>query len=212
MALDTNSALQATVLRWLARPADTAISSDVPDMITLFEEEARDRLRTRFNEIDTTITTTSGLATVALPTMFEGARELVLQGSPNQVLTYVTPEQMDETWPDSASHDQPLVFTIIGLNFRFAPIPDSAYTIRLVYMQGIPALSGAGGTNWLLANYPSLYLWGTLAMAEAFIGHDERIALWVAAKEAAFDRLLLADRKVRWSGQTLQIKTDVGNP
>jgi hypothetical protein len=43
MALDSYQNLQGAVLDWLARPGDPLVAPAVPDMITMFEEEARDR-------------------------------------------------------------------------------------------------------------------------------------------------------------------------
>lgn len=215
MALDNYADLQTSIANWLMRPSDTTITSVIPDLILLFEEEARDRLKTRFSEQTTTLTTIGGQATLPVPSMFESARELVLQGSPNQILTYVTPEEMDATWVGDATgdmDDSPEVFTIIGTNFKFAPTPATGQTITCDYMQGIPALSSGSPTNWLLQNYPSLYLVGSLLWAEAFIADDERVQTWAALREAAFNRILSADIKARWSGETLQIKTDTGNP
>ncbi len=215
MPLDgTYAGLQTSIMDWLARPGDTLISGAVPDMIVLFESEARDRLRTRFNENATaTLTTVAGTATVAVPAMFEGARELLLEGSsqtPQAVLVYKTPENMDNDNPDIQQTGQPIFYTIEGLNFRFSPTPDAIYTIRLTYMQGLPALSS--GTNWLLTNYPDAYLFGSLAYAEMYIGHDERTQEWIGLANNSLNRIIMSDQKARYSGGALTMRTDVDNP
>lgn len=217
MALDgTYTGLQTSIADWLARPGDTLITGAVPDMIVLYEAEARDRLRTRFNEVKTTITTTANVATIAVPSMFESARELLLQPSANvsdqHVLIYRTPENLDDDNPIVTNDQRPRFFTVEGTNFRFAPTPDAAYTIQVTYMQGIPALTGSAPTNWLLTNYPDAYLFGSLAMASMYIGHDERMPAWVGLANNAINRIILADTKVRWSGEQLQMHTDTNNP
>lgn len=213
MALDTNANLQTAVLNWLIRPGDALISPSVPDMIVLFEVEARDRLKTRFNEAQTTLTTVAGNPRVTLPADYWELRSIKIEGVPTGRPVYMTPEQMDETWTGDQK-DQPVNYTIEGLTLRLAPTPDTAYTIDLGYMQGLTGLAslGDGGTNWLLTRYPDLYLFGTLAEAEGFIADDERISGWLGRREAAFNRVSLTDIKARWSGSVLQIKTDVGNP
>jgi hypothetical protein len=45
MAFDTYANLQTAIMLWLARPNDPLLVNSVPDMITLFEAEARRRLR-----------------------------------------------------------------------------------------------------------------------------------------------------------------------
>jgi hypothetical protein len=76
----------------------------------------------------------------------------------------------------------------------------------------VPPLSDAQPTNWLLQEHPDAYLYGTLANAEAFIGHDERIQLWLAAREAAFASIEQADRKARWAGPLTIVPDLFGAP
>jgi hypothetical protein len=212
MALDTYTNLQAAVLDWLMRPGDTLVAPAIPDMIALFEEEARDRLKSRFNETTTTLAVTGGNPLVALPADFESAREIVLLGDPNQVLTEMEPEEMDAMDPDQDG-DQSLFYAIIGTKLRLEPPPDANGTLSLIYMQGVPALATAeGGTNWLLAEYPSAYLYGTLAEAGDYLDDDARLQKAIRRRDGALERILAADRKARWSGSKLTIRTDTGNP
>lgn len=212
MALDNYADLQTAVLNWLARPGDTLISPSVPDMITLFETEARRRMRTRFNEVTVTLTTTPNVETVALPADFYQYRRLAINnGDDIFTLVYMSPDELDDAFPETET-DQPQNFTIEGTNLRLRPVSDQAYSIILDYMQGLPALSNSNTTNWLLTNEPDAYLFGTLAEAEAFIGHDERVPMWIQRREATFNSILASDRAARWGGMALQIKTDTGNP
>lgn len=212
MALDTYANLQLTIATWLARPGDTNITANVADMITLFEAEARRRMKTRFSEATTTLTTVPNVATVALPSDFQSLREIsVSVGQTDAVLVYAPPDQLDAAVP-SQTTDEPILFTITGLNLRFKSVPDQAYTITLDYMQGITGLSNSAPTNWLLTNHPDAYLFGSLAEAEAFIGDDERVVGWLTRREQSFNSILTSDAKSRWSGGVLQMRTDTGNP
>lgn len=212
MALDNYADLQTAILTWLARPGDTLVSPSVPDMITLFESEARRRLRTRWNETSTTLAVTANVDTVALPSDFGAARELRITGiDPEAVLVYMTGPELDTAYPATTA-DQPVNFTIEGLKLRVRPVPDQAYTITLEYTQGLTALSNSVTTNWLLTNHPDAYLFGSLAEAESFIGNDERVMMWMQKREAAFGSILDADRKARWGGGPIIMKTDTGNP
>jgi hypothetical protein len=212
MALDTYANLQTSVANWLARPGDSNITANVGDMITLFEAEARRRLKTRFNETRTTLSTVAGTATVALPSDFGEMREItVAVGNADKVLVYAPPEQMDAAYPSEVT-DESILYTIEGTNLRLKPIPGQVYSLSVLYMQGIVALSNGAPTNWLLTNHPDAYLFGALAEAEAFIGEDERIALWIQRRDASFASILTADIKARWSGGALQMRTDTGNP
>jgi hypothetical protein len=220
----------------------------VPEFITLFEEQARDQLKTRFNEINNWIirgsTATNG--SFPLPDDFWAARQVVF-GS-GQQLEYLTPAEMNRRFGRLVTHQlgldeldplgnldtltvsfddeafytivggnnpagKPLFYTIEGLELRVAPPPDDlTLPLMIDYEQGVPALGPRVQTNWLLTRYPSLYLFGSLAMAEAFIGNDERIPGWISSRDAGFERVRMTDIKARIGGAPLQIRVDGPTP
>src|SRR4051812_30741017 len=125
MALDTYANLQTSIANWLMREGDAAIVAIAPDLIVLFEEEARDRMKSRFAEATATATTISGTATVTLPADFMEAREVKLTDATGNVavLDYMTPVQLDLEW-QIANDGAPVNFTIEGENLRLGPVPD----------------------------------------------------------------------------------------
>jgi hypothetical protein len=189
MPFSSYAELQTSVLNWIARPGDPLVAPSVPDMITLFEREARRRLRTGDAEVRAYMTVST--AAVALPA---DCRELRLVTSHGYPLTYVTPMEL------AGGSGQPCQYTLHGRELRLGPGPSGNVQVEILYQIGVPPLSDAQPTNWLLQEHPDAYLYGTLAGAEAFIGHDERIQLWLAAREAAFTSIEQADRKARWAG------------
>jgi hypothetical protein len=201
MPFNSYAELQTAVLNWLARPGDPLVAPSVPDMITLFEREARRRLKTGDAEVRAYMTVST--AAVALP---QDCRELRLVTSGGNVLDYVTPMEL------SGGSGLPRQYTLHGRELRLGPGPSGNVQVEILYQIGVPPLSDAQPTNWLLQEHPDAYLYGTLANAEAFIGHDERIQLWLAAREAAFASIEQADRKARWAGP-LTIRPDIyGGP
>jgi hypothetical protein len=86
-----------------------------------------------------------------------------------------------------------------------------AGSINIDYLSGIPPLGPAAPTNWLLTEYPSAYLFGTLSYAAPYIGDDPRLQLWLGARESAIERIRLADRRAKFPSG-LMIQTDVRNP
>lgn len=275
MPLDTYQNLQKTVADWLARPDDSLLMPAIPDMIVLWEEEARDRFKTRFQEETTTLTPGASSDTLLLPNDYVQMRELwVNTNTGKRVFTYQTPRNLDMNFAFFTLPGYPVAYTIEGLTLRVVgtldtsglpgPVPTNAPVsigdlpppnpqpgdlwwdsasgdlfiwyvdptssqwvaastvsqtpiepppdaIHITYMQGLPALSDAVPTNWLLTNYPSAYLWGTLAMAAPYIGDDPRLQIWLGAREASVERIKLADRKNRYP-EGLMIQTDVRNP
>jgi hypothetical protein len=199
MPFNTYAELQTAVLNWLARPGDPLLVPSVPDMITLFEREARRRLKVGDAE-QRAFMTVSGTAAVALPA---DCRELRLVTSGGQPLLYVTPPELP------GGSGPPSKYTLHGRELRLGPGPSGNVQIEILYQTGVPPLSDANPTNWLLREHPDAYLYGTLIAAEAFIGHDERIQLWAQAGAAVFESIEQADRKARWSGSPLQIRPDI---
>lgn len=204
MALDTYTGLKAVVADYLAR---TDLTSQIPDFITLHESRMNKVLRTRHQEtVDSAFTINS--ATEALPTDFLEARTFILSSSPNVVLEYLSPTDLETTYASGAA-GKPLNFSIIGSNFKFGPSPDATYTGILTYYAKIPALSASNATNWLLTNYPDLYLYGTLLEAEPFLKNDSRIVTWMGMYDRAIAGLSQADERARWNGSPLSTRVDV---
>lgn len=203
MALDTYAALQAAVADYLAR-AD--LTAQIPDFVALNESRLNKVLRTRHQEtVDSAFIINA--ETEALPTGFLEARTLVIQGSPKQVLEYVSAVDLETTYSANAA-GKPQNFTIIGDTFKFGPSPDTSYTASLVYYAKIPPLA-SNSTNWLLTNYPDLYLYGTLMEATPFIQDDERIQIWMGLYDRAIAGLQQADERARWNGAPLTQRVDV---
>jgi hypothetical protein len=194
MALDSYSALQASILSWLARPADPLVQPAVPDMIRLFEAEANRRLKSAGAENIAALDASSGW--VILPTNCMQIRAVSIGGAP---LLFVPPEQL------SSGSGIPGYYTIIGRTLFLGPAPNGATLVDLVFQSGVPPLSDAIQTNWLLDTAPDAYLFGALVEAEVYIGEDQRAQGWLARREAAFAGLEAVDRKLRWAGP-LQIR------
>jgi hypothetical protein len=121
--------------------------------------------------------------------------------SDGALVTYVPPDQLP------GGSGPPYRYTLHGTELRLGPAPSGSVTLEILYQSGLPPLSDAAPTNWLLDEHPDAYLYSTLVAAEAFIGHDERVALWTQAAGQALASIEQADRKARWPGG-LTIKVD----
>jgi hypothetical protein len=205
MALDSYVNLQASVLSWLARPDDPLVAPAVPDMIHLFEAEANRRLRVIDAERVISLPLLSD-GSVDLPEDCWAIRSVNLGG----VQLEYRPQASAVFWQ---SGGEPRFYSLHGQNsggnpggsgvwgfFRLYVGPIAGGDLTLMYQVGVPPLGPGRPTNWLLQSHSDAYLFGTLAEAELYIGHDERAPLWLQRREAVFQSIENADRKTRWAG------------
>jgi hypothetical protein len=175
MALTTYAELQASIASWLARDDLTLF---IPDYITLFECDAARRLKVRPQATTTTLTPSSGIAT--LPTDYLGYQRVTWTGSPIHGLEYVAPA-LYATYLNSGS-GIPTVFTIEGTSLKVAPSNDSDLTFS--YFQRTSAV--AAGLQWLFNNHVDAYLTGSLAQASAFNKDFDPAGTWLARCDEDF--------------------------
>lgn len=203
MPFNNYSELKTSILEWLGRPGDALLLPAVSDWIVLFEAEARDRLQSRFSdEIGVDLYGNDGI--FQLPDDCWAIRKVHF-GREN--VHYEPPWVIDERGADRLSAPgAPLYYTIEGLQIRLHPAPDTDDEPATVdYRSGIPALSDRVTSNWLLKTAPDLYLVGSLVCAEVYTGNDERTQLWLAQREAAFERIRQASIRALMGGAPLQI-------
>lgn len=200
MAISTYSDLQASLANWLHRGDLDAL---IPDFIALAEAKMSSDLESRQMEARTTLTCTAGNAYVTLPTdMLEMRRLSISSTDPVQVLSYRTPDELQADYPYSTT-GRPVVFGVVGKQLQLAPIPDSAYTLELTYLQAIPVLSVANPTNWVLQSWPNAYLYGALCAAQPYLVNDERAAMFQALYKEAVDGI----NSIDWySGTTMKVR------
>lgn len=183
MALATYSDLQAAVASWLARDDLTAY---IPDFVTVFEAAAARRLRVRPTETSTTLTPSSGSA--SLPSGYLGYKRVTWTGSPVIELEFLHPSLLKSYYPDSAE-GTPKHFTIEGSTLKVRPVSDT--DIELLYFARNTAVSSS--LNWLFTSYPDAYLFGALCEAEGFLKDDSRLAVWKARRDEAFAEIQMVN-------------------
>lgn len=201
MAIGTYSELQSAVSNWLDR---SDLTSRVPEFITLAEDTINKRLRIRAMEQRVTASVSSEY--VSLPTGFLEMRNFQLNTSPKQTLRFVTPEYIDTFWTGSTTN-KPIVYTFIGGEIQLAPVPGGTYTAEMDFYEKWDIATDA--TNWLLSNAPSVYLYGSLLQAEPFLKNDKRIPVWEQRFEKALFDVIEADKRERWSGNSLAMRADI---
>lgn len=202
MALNTYSDLKTTIANYLGR---SDLTAQIPDFITLAEKRLQRELRTRQMLKTSTLTMTSGDASLAIPSDFLEIRDIYIQGNPRITVSYMTPSAFTR---DARAEDsgKPVFYTNIGTNFEFAPIPDSAYTVEMLYYYKPTELSDSNTTNIFINNYPDALLYGSLAQAEPYLMNDARITTWAGLYDSCVELIKTSDESSEYSGVPLEMK------
>ena len=195
MALTNYTELQASVADFLNRGDLTSV---IPDFITMTESEFNRLLRVSNMSIRTRAPLDSQY--VKLPAGFLGMRNIDLLTDPVTPMTYKNLQNLD-IHRSNDSTGKPLYYSIMQDNIEFAPVPDSEYTLEIVYYQKIPPLSD-NTTNWLLEEHPDAYLYGALMHSAPYLQADERVGLWAAKYNQIIQQIISSDEKAKFSGST----------
>jgi hypothetical protein len=170
--IENYAGLQAFLVEHLQLDAST--TEQLPNLIRLAEYRLNRLLLTPERETTATLTTTAGTQSVALPTGFRQVRKLKIIGDPGYPLSQVSPNVV-ETY-DYAG--RPTVFAIEGANLALGPIPDSVYTLTLLYLSRLAPLTANTQTNWLLTENADAYVFMACSMIEQHLGNAENAALY----------------------------------
>lgn len=180
--------------------ADTLNRSDLTSVIKSWVDlcEARFKriLRTK-HKTTQTVSTTAGDGEYTINANVENY-DLYIKSPETRAgpIDMVTPSQL-YAWRQQFSGRQsyPRYGTIIDTELRLAPIPDDAYTIEIIGEAVFVPLSDSQASNYVLTNYPDVYLYGTLIHSAPYLKNDERLTMWDAMFKNAL--LELEDAQVR---------------
>ena len=210
MALTSYSGLKASIADWLNR---SDLTNQIDDFIGLAEADFNAKLRIRQMEQIDAITIDSETETV--PTGFIGVRSFyILSAGTKFALKYITPHNMFEIKAGSTTA-RPRVYTIesddAAESLRFGPAPDTAYTGYLSYYKRFTALSDTATSNYILANHPGIYLYGSLYHAANFLGgiDPNQVQQWLQMYISALERCENNDKQDSYGGAPVQQRTDV---
>lgn len=202
MAYTNYTDLQASVASYLGRSDLTAV---IPDFIRFAELRLARDIRTRKMLKSATANMVAGDERLSLPTDFLEVRNLYTQGNPRMPVTYMSPSGFTrDARADEAG--LPIFYTVLASEFQFAPIPDAAYVLEILYYAQPPVLSGSNSSNVFLANYPDALLYGALIEAEPYLINDARSQTWATLYDRAIKNIEDSDQNSEYSGIPLQMR------
>jgi len=195
------SSLKSTIANYLAR---SDLTSVIPDFIRLAEERLRRDLRSRQMLVVATANTTSGDSTLGLPSDFLEMRDIHLQTTPRSPVTYFSPNTF---YAKARVTDigKPINYTVLASEIQFAPIPDTAYSVQMLYYAKPVLLSDTNSSNVFLANYPDALLYASLGEAEPYLMNDARLQTWAALYERSITAINIADQSSEYGGQPMSM-------
>ncbi len=187
MNLGSFSGLKAAVAEYLGQDN---LTSQMDVFVNIAESRFDYRLRVREQENFANSTIVAGDTTIDLPENFRGMRALHIVGEPNLTIQYVSPEQLNEI--DNTA-GRPKYFTIRKDKILLNCESDSTYVVRIHYVAKFSSLSNSNTSNWILAEKPEVYLYGTLQAACEYTRDDTAAANYGALFNIALQELKNSD-------------------
>jgi hypothetical protein len=201
MAFTSYSDLKTTIANYLAR---SDLTDQIPDFITLAESRLARELRTRKMLVVARTDTVAGEETIGLPSDFLEMRDVHLRTTPASPVTYLSPNAFFAIARTTDS-GKPLNYTILSSEMQFAPIPDTAYSVQMLYYYKPPVLSNDNSSNVFLANYPDALLYAALGEAEPYLMNDARLQTWGALYDRSISTINIADQSSEYGGQPMSM-------
>lgn len=195
MPFANKNELEGVIADYLNRNDLTQV---IPDFIRLFECEVNDNLRTwrmlkRYEGVFT-----KDIDIFDLPEDWLETFTLTITGKQPALLTLVSIRELNEhkenlstLFVDSRKGMTEYAHVAIEGDAKIVIYPEYNKDVNyeLFYYAKIPALLNTTDTNWLLNNYPDLYLYGSLLHSATYLRDDERLTSWNFNYQNSIDRI-----------------------
>lgn len=212
--ISTYSDLQGKVLSWMARN-DTTTQAELPTFVQLAET----RIKATIQMLDgdrTQLITGDGGYDYDLPSLFYKARALRGTSSGGDVypLTYVTPTQWAyELSAYEKAQTPAYIYTIrgnldAGRKISFGPALGVGSQFYLDYTARLAPLNANNTTNWLLQNFPNVYMTATMIEAMDFERNYQGAAHWTNKFVAVASEVRDFLENEKWGGGPLTIRSE----
>jgi hypothetical protein len=171
VAPTTWTELKAELLADCMREDDEVLIARLPYFIGRAEALFQRELFSPERETRATLIAAGGV--VALPADFGGVRTVWIEAPVARVLEAVTPSALRQHYP-AAAVGTPRHFAIEGETMLLRPLAPEGRAIALSYIEGIRPLGPRQACNWLLGNYPDVYVQASLAELYEFTEHHDK--------------------------------------
>ncbi len=199
MPLSTYDELKTSIADWLNRDDRT---SAIPDFISLAEEAHRMDLDSITVETVDDITTPT-TQYVDFSELSSYPTEITLAWanlSKRRNLEFYTLSSLNDKYADTTA-GTPEGYAVFADKIWFGPYRDGI-SVSVAYEGEVSPLSDSVSTNAILDKYPSLYLYGSLIQAEAYLHGDDRIQKWRSGYGDAVERANRTSDRIKYGDPT----------
>jgi len=183
---------------------DDPVFVDYIDNCIQYAEDTVNRELRTMNQVQEWSTAVSGEFT-ALPSDFMGFERVTISANGKDYpLSYGSPYNL--SLRDEAMSGPPMYYTVVNNQLQVNPPPDTSHNISALYWERIPALTPLNTTNWLVEQYPLVYLSGALSDAFMFVMDDQRATSWSQRFMSGVQSMEADDLRKTESGSTLTVR------
>ena len=171
---------------------DASFVNQIPRLIMLTEQSIAAQIKTlmQLNVVNTTLNINDPV--IEKPARWRKTVSMKVNGQPvlNRSMDYVTQFQTE------SDNGQPLYYGDYDYDhWALAPIPDSAYSLQIIYYSRIQPLDVTNQENLLTREAPQALLYGTLLQAQGFIKNTDKLAMWKGYYDEAIGALKGEDQR-----------------
>jgi hypothetical protein len=134
-----------------------------------------------------------------LPLDFLQMRAIYQDGAIDRPLASMSPDGLRSLF--FGQPGEPKAYAIENRSLVIGPVGDAS--LKMLYYARIPPLTEANPTNWLVAEYPDLYLHQVLAILFAKIGDEARASTNLGIALGLIERANTAGHNARWGASPL---------
>lgn len=93
-----------------------------------------------------------------------------------------------------------------GDELELIPASDGPVDFEIEYVAKVPSLSEDNPTNWLLEEFPDVYIYGAMLQVAPFLHDDQRLPLWSQAYGEAVSSANISSDRSKYSGSALRLQ------
>jgi hypothetical protein len=202
MTITNYTTLKAAIADWLLRDDLTAV---IPSFIALAETQMQREIR--HHKMMQRLTIPIAARYSALPAdWLETARIQLLGDRPVRLELTSMDDMLQLRQMNADTSGRPTHYAHVGEELEVFPTPGAPFNAEILYFQKIPPLSDGNATNWLLTDYPDVYLYGALMQAAPYLDDDAKMQVWAGLYGSSINSINAESKKARYSGAGMRMR------